>query len=366
MLRVPGAAQLFLMTLNSRTHAGLWSVLLAALVGGCARQTESAKTAGQAVPAQARELLKVAFQLDWYPAPEHGGEYQALVGNYYRDAGLDVTIRSGGPMDLGLQKVATGRVQFSMAALDDVIHAVKEGLPLLVVGAHMQHNPQAIMVHEESPVRSLRDLAGKNVTCVVSSTWIYYLQNHYGISFNVVPADYGVARFLADRNYIQQCFITNEPYFAEQNGAKVRTFLIADAGYDPYRVLFTSKAFARDHPEAVRAFVACTTRGWADFLFGDASKARARIQADNPSQTPALMDYSVAMMKKYRIIDGDSAKGDRIGLITPERIRAVGQALVDLKILDAQPPLENYVSFDYLPAELKAAASPSLSPTPAT
>ena len=341
-------------------------LLAVAFAAGCSKAPDpAAKSAAQEAPA-GRQLQKVSFQLDWYPAPEHGGEYQALVAGYYREAGLDVTILPGGPMDLGLQKVATGRVECSLGALDDVIHAVREGAPLKVVGAHMQHNPQAILVHDESPVRAFRDLDGKTVTCVVGSTWIYYIQSHYGISFNVVPADYGVARFMADRNYIQQCFITNEPYFVEKNGAKARTLLIADAGYDPYRVIFTNKSFARDHPEAVRAFVACTIRGWKDFLFGDASRARARIQADNPSQTSDLMDYSIAMMKKYQIIDGDSAKGDRIGLITAARIRAVGQALVDLKIMDGQPPLEDYVSFDYLPAELKGAPSPGLTPTPAT
>ncbi len=29
--------------------------------------------------------------------------------------------------------------------------AVTQGAPLVVVGAHMEHNPQAIMVHDESP-----------------------------------------------------------------------------------------------------------------------------------------------------------------------------------------------------------------------
>jgi NitT/TauT family transport system substrate-binding protein len=343
-------------------------ILLLAVVSatGCSRAPDSTGKVVQEYPAAGRQLQKVEFQLDWYPAPEHGGEYQALVGNYYRDAGLDVTIVPGGPGAFGLQKVATGRVQFSMGALDDVVHAVKEGAPLLVVGAHMQHNPQAIMVHEESPVRSFRDLDGKSVMCVAGSTWIYYVQNHYGITFNVIPADYGLARFMADKNYIEQCFITNEPYFVELSGAKARTLLIADAGYDPYRVIFTSKAFAREHPEAVRAFMACTIRGWGDFLHGDASSARARIQADNPSQTAALMDYSIAKMKQYRIIDGDPAKGDRIGLITPERITAVMTTLVNLRILDESPALGSFVSFDFLPAELKGAQAHSLSPTPAT
>jgi NitT/TauT family transport system substrate-binding protein len=330
-------------------------LLMTVIAAGCSRSPDSTNVAagGAAVPGQ--PLLKLNFQLDWYPAPEHGGEYQALVRNYYRDAGLDVTITPGGPGPHAIQMVATGRVEMSMGACDDVIMAVKQGAPLLVVGAHMQHNPQAIMVHDDSPVRSFRDLDGKSVMCVAGSAWIDYLQNHYGIKFNVLPSDFGLARFMADKNFIQQCFITNEPYFTELNGVKARALLVADAGYDPYRVLFTSRAFAREHPEAVRAFVAATTRGWIDFLNGDASQARARIQADDPSQTPALMDYSISMMKRYRLVEGDPAKGERAGLLTKERMTALVQTLVDLKITDTRLPLDDFMSFDFLPADPKAA-----------
>ena len=151
--------------------------------------------------------------------------------------------------------------------------------------AQMQHDPQAIMMHEDGAVKSFKDLDGRSVMSGPGAHWTAFVQKHYGVNFNVIPTDYGIARFMADRDFVQQCFITNEPYFAEKNGAKVRCLLIADAGYDPYRVIFTSKAFARDHPEAVRAFVACTIRGWHDFLYGDASGARARIQA--PRGRPA-------------------------------------------------------------------------------
>ena len=331
--------------------------ILLLLVGaaGCSRPADSTNVSAQAGPPRATQLLKIDFQLDWYPAPEHGGEYQALVKGYYRDAGLDVTIVPGGPGAFGIQKVATGRAQLSMGPCDDVIQAVRRGAPLLVVGAHMEHNPQAIMVHDESAVKSFADLDGKSVMCVAGSTWIDYLQDHFGIHFNVVPADYGLARFMADKDFIQQCFITNEPYYVELHGAKARTLLIADAGYDPYRVIFTSRSFTREHPEAVRAFVACTIRGWVEFLHGDSALARAKIQADDPSQSPALMDYSVAAMKRYHLVEGDPAKGEHAGLITAARMSALLQTLVDLKILDGRPALEDFVSFDFLPAELKAA-----------
>jgi len=340
------------MTLDLTKNVRLARSLLAvALASGCSKSPDSANTAAAGSPPAGRQLTKVGFQLDWYPAPEHGGEYQALVKNYYRDAGLDVTIIAGGPSSYGIQKVATGRVELSMASCDDVVLAVKRGAPLLIVGAHLEHNPQAIMVHDESPVRTFRDLDGKTLMAVAGSTWIDYVQNHYGIAFNVVPADYGLARFMADKDYIQQCFITNEPYFAELNGEKTRALLIANSGYDPYRVLFTSRRFAREHPDVVRAFVAASAKGWVEFMHGDASAARARIQADDPSQSQALMDYSMAAMRRYQLVEGDPAKGERAGLITPERITALMKALVDLKIMDSAPPLEQFVSFDFLPPE---------------
>jgi NitT/TauT family transport system substrate-binding protein len=329
-------------------------LLMLAGAAGCSRPADSTKVSAQAGPPPA-QLLKVDFQLDWYSAPEHGGEYEALVKDYYKEAGLDVTIIPGGPGSYGIQKVATGRVQLSMGPCDDVIQAVRRGAPLVVVGAHMEHNPQAIMVHDESSVKSFADLDGKSVMCIAGSTWIDYLQNHFGIKFNIVPSDYGLARFMADKDFIQQCFITNEPFYVELHGAKARTLLIAEAGYDPYRVIFTSRSFAREHPEAVRAFVAATIRGWAEFLHGDSAQARATIQAEDPSQSPALMDYSVAAMKRYNLVEGDPAKGEHTGLITPERMSALLQTLVDLKILDGRPALEDFVSFDFLPAELKAA-----------
>jgi NitT/TauT family transport system substrate-binding protein len=46
---------------------------------------------------------------------------------------------------------------------------------------------------------------------------------------------------MADKDFIQLCFITNEPFFIRENVANPKTVLIADSGYDPDRVIFTSK-----------------------------------------------------------------------------------------------------------------------------
>jgi NitT/TauT family transport system substrate-binding protein len=318
-----------------------------ALVGCGPRNAPASKDAGAD-----HGFLKVGFQLDWYPSAEHGGHFQALVKNYYRDAGIDVAILPGGPGAYPYQKVANGQAQLAMGRADDVILAIKQGLPLLIVGVQMQHDPQAILVHAESSVKSFKDLEGKSVMGGVGANWVAFLKARYGINFNVMPMDFGLARFMSDKRFIQQCFISNEPYYVELQGVKTRALLIADGGYDPYRVIFTSRAFAREHPEAVKAFVAASARGYTEFLDGDNAEARARIQRENSSQTPALIDFSIAAMKRYKLVAGDPEKGEHVGKLTPARMKALLQTLVDLKVLDAPvPPAEQFVSYVFLPEE---------------
>ena len=324
-------------------------LLTGILLAGCSRSAETATTAAVPSAPVEKPLLKVGFQLDWFPSAEHGGHYQAVAKNFYRDAGLDVTIVPGGPGQSGMQKVALGQIEFAMGRSDDVILAVSHGLPLLIVGAQMEHDPQAILVHDESPVKTFKDLDGKSIMVSPGSNWITFVQSHYGIHFGTFPNDFGLARFVADPAFIQQCFISNEPYYVGQQGVKTRALLIADAGYDPYRVLFTSQAFAKEHPEAVRAFLAASVRGWTDYLHGDSAPAAARIQKENQTQTPGQIAYSIEALKSHHLVEGDPAKGERTGLITPERMTDMVRTLVQLQVLSTPMALEEFVRFDFVP-----------------
>jgi NitT/TauT family transport system substrate-binding protein len=335
-------------------HGGLMSVVIAALcfAPGC-RRPEPSQLPEVHAGAAGIVPVKIGFQLDWYPVVEHGGYYQALLKHYYRDAGIDVAIVAGGPGEYAMPSVALGRKQLSMGTLDDVIIAIKQGLPLLIVGAQMEHNPLAVMVHAESPVTSIRQLDQRTIMCTAGAVWKDFVEARYGITINMIPDDYGLARFMADRQFIQQCFVTSEPYEVHLHGVETRTILLSEAGYDPYRVIFANKTFAREHPDAVRAFVKASIRGWDDFLYGDATEARAVIARENPAQTPALMDYSIKAMKDDHLVDGYPEKGERTGLITPTRMTDMVKVLVDLKILASPMPLDQFVSFDFLPLDLK-------------
>jgi NitT/TauT family transport system substrate-binding protein len=256
------------------------------VLGGC-RQQQTASG-----------LTPVKLQTDWYPQAEHGGFYDAQIRGYYKDEGLDVTILPGGPYANSDQALSTGAVQFAMGSSDHVLQVIGNGVPLVAIAATMQHDPQAVMVHRDSPIHSFQDLDGHAVAIRLGlSTWFDYLVKRYQLkNVREVPATYSVANFLADPGYIQQIFVTSEPFFARQAGVQVRTMLISETGYDPYRVMVTSRAFLQQHPETVAKFVRASLRGWRDYLTHP-DDINAAIGKLNPAMSVPQMKFSYEALR---------------------------------------------------------------------
>ncbi|WP_414661560.1 ABC transporter substrate-binding protein [Horticoccus sp. 23ND18S-11] len=339
-----------------RTSASVFAVVLLALLGsGCGRR--DANVPASESPSARPALRKAILQTDWFPQAEHGGYYQAMVRGFYADAGLDVEIWPGGP-GAGIKlKVARGDADFGMDRSDNLILVASGGLPLVMVAATMQHDPQALMVHADSPVKTFRDLDGRGVIGNVGMTWFKYLENKYGITIERRQNTYGLGEFLANTNVIQQCVVTNEPFFARQNGREVRTLLLSEAGYDCYQALFTRRELIRTSPEMVRAFVQASIRGWRDYLEGDATAADAVMMKRNPEMTPALLAFSRNEMLRHKFVQGDLSKGEDVGQISVVRIAEQIETMRTLGLLKASVTVASVASTEFLPVPHTAGAS---------
>jgi NitT/TauT family transport system substrate-binding protein len=296
-------------------------VCLAVLVSGCRQQ----------VPAPAGGLVPVVLQTDWYPQPEHGGFYDAKMRGFYKDEGLDVTILPGGPYVNSAPMITTGKAQFAMGSSDYTLQSIENGLPFVAVMATMQHDPQALMVHENSPVHKFEDLDGHAVAVRLGiSTYFDYLVKRYHLkNVREIPATYSVANFIQDPGYIQQIFVTSEPFFCRKAGVPVRTMLISSTGYDPYRVVLTSRDFLAQHPEVVEKFVRASIRGWRDYL-QHADDVNAAIGKLNPAMSTGQMQFSYEALRDQHFVDGG---GPDLGRFDPARWMSMYQQLTDLKVL---------------------------------
>jgi NitT/TauT family transport system substrate-binding protein len=302
------------------------------MLSGCGKQRASSG------------LTPVTLQTDWYPQPEHGGFYDAQIRGYYKDEGLDVRILPGGPYVNAAQQVSAGTVQFAMGSSDNTLESVGNGVPLVAVDATMQHDPQAIMVHQDSPVHSFQDLDGHAVAIRLgASTWFEYLVKRYQLkNVREIPATYSVANFLQDPGYIQQIFVTSEPFFARQAGVPVRAMLISQAGYDPYRVFLTSRLFLQEHPEVVGKFVRASLRGWRDYLVHP-DDVNAEIAKLNPAMSVPQMKFSYEALRDQHFITGEAANGADLGRFDPARWTNMYQQLLDLKVI--QKPFDPGIAY---------------------
>jgi NitT/TauT family transport system substrate-binding protein len=280
-------------------------------------------------------LTKVVLQADWYPQPEHGGFFTALAKGYYRDEGLDLSILPGGPYISVEKQVSSGGAQFGMGSSDKVLESISGGQPLIAVAATMQHDPQGIMVRKDSPIRSFTDLNGHSVAIKVGeSTWFEYLTKRYELNnVHVVPAMMNVANFVADPNYIQQAFATSEPFFAHQAGVETRVLLVSDAGYNPYRVMYTTRDFLQQHPDVVAKFVRASLKGWKDYLI-DPAPAHTVIAKLNPALNPEWMQFTWQKLRDGRFVAGEDAAGTQLGQMEPKRWATMYEQLVDLKVIE--------------------------------
>jgi NitT/TauT family transport system substrate-binding protein len=284
-------------------------------------------------PTTAGGLTPIRLQLDWYPQPEHGGFFAAQLLGYYKAEGLDVTLLPLPQYGSVAQLVASGQADIGLGSSDQILEWNSNGLPLVAVSATMQHDPQAIMVHRDSPIRDFKDLEGHTIAAQTGATWLKYVTSLYNLhQVREIPSTLSIASFLADPGYVQQIFVTSEPFFARQAGVEVRTLPISSSGYDPYRVSFATRDFVTQHPDLVAKFVRASIRGWQAYL-ADPTATNALLLKLNPALNPAQEVYSAQALRDGGFITGADLGAPQTGHMTAARWQTNYEQLKSLGIL---------------------------------
>jgi len=122
----------------------------------------------------------------------------------------------------------------------------------------------------------------------------------------------------------------------------VRTLLISSSGYDPYRVAFTSREFAAQHPDLVAKFVRASIRGWRAYL-SDPAATNAHLLKLNPVLNPAQEAYTAQALRDGGFVTGADASGALVGRMDPARWQITYEQLKSLGILQgAVDPATTY------------------------
>lgn len=280
-------------------------------------------TAAALVPVQAHALDRIVFATDWLAQAEHGGFYQALAEGLYQKAGLDITIKMGGPQVNGLQLLAAGQIDVAMADGLQVLSAIEQDVPVVAIAATFQKNPTVIIAQPGTP--KIEQLKGKPIAIAsaANTTFWPWLRQQFGFTDDQKrPYGFSVQPFLADKTLSQQGFATSEPFSIEKAGVKPVVFLLADFGYPPYSEALVVRRDTLDkRRDVLERFVRASAEGWKSYLANPAP-GNALIRKDNPQMTDELLAYGHRKLKEYGIVDSGDVKRDGLLTMTDTRWRA--------------------------------------------
>ena len=304
-------------------------------------------------PARAQTAQKLTMGTNWKAQAEHGGYYQAVATGIYRKAGLDVTIRMGGPQINHPQLLAAGAIDFNMGSnCFSALNYAKNNIPMLCVGTVFQKDPQVLVAHAGQGNDSLAALKGKPIMISQPARAGYwqFLRIKFGYTDDQIRTyTFNMAPFLADKSAIQQGFVTSEPYKLEQAGAKIVVHLLADGGYSSYATTIeTSAKLVNDKPDVVQRFVNGTIEGWYSYLYGDPGPANALIKKDNPEMTDDYIAYSRAAMKKHGLVDSGDAERLGIGAMTDARWKDFHATMVEAGLYPADLDLKRAYTLQFV------------------
>lgn len=286
--------------------------------------------------ASAALAAPLVLALNWKPEPQFGGFYAAQARGIYAQKGLDVKIIEGGSGTPTIQMLSAGKVDYALVSADEIAIAHARGARNIVaLFATYQTNPQAIMTHAERGFKTLEDVLHSDGTLLWQSGLPYaqYFKKKYA-PLKVATAPYlgGIGNFQNDPKVAQQCFATSEPLAAADAGIAVKTFLVADSGYNPYTaVLATSRERLEKNPDEVKRMVAAVRAGWDDYL-RDPAPTNTAMQALNK----AMSAHTFAQSAQAQVPLIRAAQTRKLGEMTLERWQQLVGQLVEIKAI-AQP-----------------------------
>jgi len=290
-------------------------------------------------PANAQAQEKFSFTTNWYAQAEHGGFYQALATGLYKQAGLDVTLRMGGPQVNTMQLLAAGQTDCMMGFDVQTLTVHQQGVEAVTVAAAFQKDAAVLIGHPRT-FKRMEDLKGKTLLISAASKTSFWpwLRSTYGLSDRQTrPYNFSIQPFLADRNIVQQGYLSSEPYAIEREAKfKPTVFLLSDYGWPPYSTTIVCMGkTVRERPAAVAAFVKASMQGWKSYLQGNPAPANALIKRDNPNMTDDRIAIGIKLLNDSGMVLGGDAARLGIGVVTDARMKKTYDMLVQMKLIDA-------------------------------
>ncbi|GJD35145.1 ABC transporter substrate-binding protein [Methylobacterium aerolatum] len=111
----------------------------------------------------ARAAEPITLQLKWVPQAQFAGYYVAEAKGFYKEAGLDVTIKPGGPDVAPPQVMAGGGADVVVDWMPSALAAREKGVPLVNIAQPFKRSGLMLTCRAETGIKTPADLKGRTL-----------------------------------------------------------------------------------------------------------------------------------------------------------------------------------------------------------
>ncbi len=277
----------------------------------------------------------LVLALNWKAEPQFGGFYAAQAQGHFQRNKLAVKIVVGGSGTPTIQMLQAGKVDYAIVSADEVVIAQARGAGNVVaLFATYQTNPQGIMTHAARGFTSIEQVMHSEGVLLWQAGLPYaqYFRKKYApVTVTTAPYLGGIGNFQSDPQLSQQCFVTSEPLTAAAAGLAVKTFLVAESGYNPYTaVLVTRRERWQASPDEVKAMVSAVRAGWEDYLRDPAPTNTMMLSLNKAMSADTFTKSAQAQLPLIK-----TPETQRLGEMTLARWQTLADQLLEIKAIPA-------------------------------
>ncbi len=234
---------------------------------------------------------KVTVQLKWLPQAQFAGYYVAQAKGYYKDAGLDVTIKPGGPDISPVQVIAGNQADVVVNWMPDALAAREAGVPLVNIAQVFNQSGLMLTCKKSSGVTSPKDFKGKTLGVWYGGNEYPFLNwmsklGYKNTDIKILKQGFNVDPLLQNQAACISTMIYNEYWQVVDAGVKesdLVTFFYEKEGVASLEDgLYVLESKLKDPAFVARMgkFLKATFKGWNDAVKDPAGAAKIVVAAD--------------------------------------------------------------------------------------
>ncbi len=288
------------------------------------------------------DLEPVTLQLRWEHEFQFAGFVAAKELGYYREAGLDVTLRE---THFGMdpyEELRAGRAHYAVGTSDAVVERA-QGMPVVALAAIYQHSPMLVISRTDAGIRSPEDLAGRRMYVFDTRNTILEAMLHSeGVDLERVervPYEQEYDALLSGEVEATTAMATLQPWVFDRLGLDYTVMDPRTYGIDFYgNTLVTLEDEVRERPERVRAFVDASLRGWAYALEHPDELVDLYLAEYTPDVERGLLEFEAATTRG--LVNADVIE---LGHMNPGRWRRIAEQYRELGVIEGAVDVDAFL-----------------------